>query len=316
MFSLMVVLVAQSVAPSAANQEALNLDWHAPADCPGPDHVKQLVAELVGGKAEGKLDVVAELSRDAEGRFHARLSTLMHGVGGERSLQAETCEELARASALVMALMLKPKREQPALEPPPAAPPPQPEPAPPPDEIETPPLPSEEQPARTLFFLRGATTTGVGTLPGIATGAEVHGVLHRGLGSVELRLGLWFPKTEWSTVRPEAGGRFWLLELSPFLCLTPKLESVRLDSCAGAGLGRLAATGFGVSDPSTNSALYGSLTLEQAASIALTESLNVRLSAQLLRPLSRPSFAIENVGEIHRADPLGFRGTLAAEIRL
>jgi hypothetical protein len=253
-----------------------------------------------------RLEAVGVVTRGSTGQWQVELSTRMGGVEGQRSLAGANCAEVSHAAALVLALMLKP------LPPPrevstPARPPPrrlpEPRPAPAPEPAEPP-----------AWLARAVFVAGVGTLPGVGVGYGLH--LGRAIEplALELRGAVWLPKTAPSGELPGAVGRFWFGELASAVCLRAGESWFRMDSCAGPKLLMMQARGFGVTDPGRATARWGAAFLEEAAVASLTSRARLRLSAELLWPFSRPAFAIQNVGEIHRPAPLSAHAALAFEL--
>jgi hypothetical protein len=288
--------------------DAIHLDWTAPPECPSAEQVQQDVRRIMGAppsQAE-KLEAVGVVSRSQTGQWRVELGTRMGGIEGRRSLAGADCAEVSHAAALVLALMLRPLVPEPAAEPvssPAQRSSPSVLAAPPPER-------SEDAP----WLVRAAFLAGVGTLPGLEVGYGLHIGLAAEPVLLELRMVLWLPKTAHTNDLPGAGGKFWLGELASAACLRAGQGWFRTDSCAGPRLLQMQADGFGVTDPGQATARWGGAFLEQAAVATLTSRARVRASAQLLWPFSRPAFAIENVGEIHRPAPLAARTALAFEL--
>jgi hypothetical protein len=108
------VLVASAVAPAlfaaegSAQTLPLSLKWSAPAACPTGDDVLREVARqahVVPGRAPAKLDADARVEPFGE-RWRVELRTSRAGVEGYQTLEDDSCELLARATALVLALSL------------------------------------------------------------------------------------------------------------------------------------------------------------------------------------------------------------------
>jgi hypothetical protein len=255
-----------------------------------------------------RLEAVGIVSRSQTGQWRVQLSTRMAGIEGQRSLTGKDCSEVSHAAALVLALMLKPLVPRRSAEPSSSRP------AQPSRRVLAAPPPKRSKAAP--WLVRAAFLAGVGTLPGLEGGYGLH--LGFALEPIiaELRMALWLPKTAHSNDLPESGGRFWLGELASAACLRAGQGWFRMDSCAGPGLLQMQARGFGVTDPGQATARWGAVFLEQAAVAALTSRARVRASAQLLWPFSRPVFAIENLGQIHRPAPLAARAGLAFELGL
>jgi hypothetical protein len=133
----------------------LSLTWSAPSGCPSADDVRREVARqahVVPGRAPPELVAEARVEPIGE-RWRVELRTTRAGVAGSQTLEDDSCELLARATALVLALSLydagdavapagpdpqerrvePPPRRAP---PPPTVSPPAPDSGPPPPELE------------------------------------------------------------------------------------------------------------------------------------------------------------------------------------
>ena len=96
------LLAAQALAQPS---EALRLDWSAPAECPSAERVLGRARDLVGSGAtpDGKVQALAVVDKGAVYKL-----TLRMGSGGARTLESARCEDLAEATALLMALAVDP----------------------------------------------------------------------------------------------------------------------------------------------------------------------------------------------------------------
>jgi hypothetical protein len=92
-----------------AQAELVALSWDAPADCPSAASVQARVATLAGtAKALGSpLQAAATITRDAQRQFHLRLVVRRAELTEERVLQARSCDDLAGAAAVSLALLLE-----------------------------------------------------------------------------------------------------------------------------------------------------------------------------------------------------------------
>jgi len=215
----------------------------------------------------------------------------------------------------VLALMLQPGHpaasEQPAQ---PAASKPS---APMPGSASPPParIAPVKQAAPSRHLARAAVLAGIGTLPGLNVGGGLHLGIAGTWAAAEARFALWLPKTAWSSSLSQAGAELWLIAVSPVACLRLTDPAFRLDTCGGTEFAQMTGRGFGMSDPSRATARWASVYLEQAAIAHLTEHTGLRAALGLLYPLSRPAFAIENVGELHRPDQFSLSAALAFELK-
>ncbi len=302
--------------PRPAPATPLVLSWSAPAGCPPARAVEAEVLAILGAAPHPGPELLATVVvvESGDGRYEAMLGTRRGGAAGERHLTGEDCAELAHAAALVLALMLTPGSE-PATRAPVPAPAQAPTPGPstePPPAPSAPPAPASGWPA----LARGTVVVGAGALPGTAVGGGLHlGVAH-GTGSVELRLEAWLPKTVTSVEQPRMGADLWMLTAAPALCLRgrPGGGVVRLDGCAALETTHLRARGFGMSNPGRAVASWGALVAEAGVALRLSGRVGLRGAAEVSRPLVRPRFAIENVGELHRPACFGVGGGLAVEL--
>jgi len=110
--SLVVVAMAASGLGSArlaaAASERVALIWNAPAGCPTTQAIDDEVARTLAGSSKDAAPVAAAVNVLApsppDGRWRARLVIHSHGKRAEREFEAESCEALASATALIIAL--------------------------------------------------------------------------------------------------------------------------------------------------------------------------------------------------------------------
>ncbi|WP_437759646.1 hypothetical protein [Sorangium sp. So ce1389] len=104
--------VALAVRTGAAQEHPIALTWQAPDMCPSSAAVLQEVDRLLGGRPQAggmqRLVARAQVTRASDGRFALTLRTETRDATGERALSAPTCEALAGAAALVIALGFDP----------------------------------------------------------------------------------------------------------------------------------------------------------------------------------------------------------------
>jgi hypothetical protein len=142
-------------APLYAQTLPLSLKWSAPPGCPSADDVRREVARqahVVPGRAPPELVAEARVEPIGE-RWRVELRTTRAGVAGYQTLEDDSCELLARATALVLALSLydagdavAPAGAEPQerrVDPPPRRAPPSPPESPPAPDSESPPLEPE-----------------------------------------------------------------------------------------------------------------------------------------------------------------------------
>jgi hypothetical protein len=310
-------------APGAAQPAArLSLTWQAPVDCPGRDDIHARVDGLLGGGASASTvaDVQASgrVERVANG-FRLELNLTAGDRPTVREFEARTCDELAGAAAIAIALLARSgaegadstasvdSRANPASSdgstPPAAAkasgPEPRAKPVPSSDDE------ASEDPAGRggrLYLLVEAplAVVGWGSLPstGIGVGAAV-GVRWRALRVVaggEL----------WRTQTFERSGfemRFKLQSARADVCLTQDVGGLEVGPCAGVSLERLSGEGIASRTFSgrSSSALWVSGTGGVMAALAIPgfSTLRVLGQASVRVPTRRPRFVIDQLGPVH-----------------
>jgi hypothetical protein len=111
------VVVALSTSGSArAEGESslgglLHLTWTAPAECPTQARVAAHVADLLGGPTEAASHVraSARVWRDENARWHVEIHTQTGPATGERRVDGESCQAIADATALILAVAVDPE---------------------------------------------------------------------------------------------------------------------------------------------------------------------------------------------------------------
>jgi len=292
----------------------LDFTWTAPDTCPTQ---AQVVAELdravdAGGKELPPLTARAVVEREGA-TWRLELSTEMDGVAGTRQLQADSCDGLARAATLVLALTLgeglarrqQAEAEAKAVPPPPAPPPPTPLKTSPP-----PPPPRESSHA----LLWAAVALGSDPLRGLVPGLTLGAAFEPSLLRVGLVASATAPR---STAFVGSGGDLRSYSVSGALeaCLAPALPPFRFAACANGGVTLLAVEGRGTArDRRANVPLYG-LGPTLAAEWVLSKHAFLRLALASRFFLARPELVIEGLPEHKRSAAAQANGELGAGVR-
>lgn len=275
------LLACAVLAPDRAAAEApegLSLAWQAPSECPTATAVRAEVVSLLGAGLEAVVPVRAEAVVTHDARFVVVLHTTIDGAEGERTLDADTCDELARSAALVLALALSGADR-------PAAP-----------EV------------RVAFVVRAPVEAAFGVLP---APAMVVG-LDLALDVDALRISLGGHAT------PEAGlaypndasrgatmiGAWAELVLGGVLRPT---DGVAIVLGGGALAGGLVARSFGVTMVGAGVAPRVSLMARASLEGSPVPWLVVALDAILEVALVRPVLAIDGLPDLFRAEPIAAR---------
>jgi len=315
-FVAMLALGVPGIPSALRADEGTNftLAWEAPPECPSRTSVQAEVARLLGGTITipqgGILEARASVSRGQA--WSVAISTRHAGQTGQRTLEASSCPELAKATALILALMIDPDAVAAHARDPQVEPPPEPEP------ITSVPPPAK-QPSVPLDFLAALHAQGsVGTLPGLDLGAGL------GLGvsgprwRIELRgtYGLRRDQVANATTPPGAYGQFNFLAASFAGCFNLGDAAVAFGPCADAEVGQVSAKGFGSSVGYSAQNTWLALGAGGYLAIALGPHLAIPVHLDILAPLRRPEYIIKEVdGRVYQAPSVGGRFQAGIELR-
>jgi hypothetical protein len=101
------LLTAEPLHAQAA--PAVELEWTAPPGCPSESEVRQRVQKLAGAakSTANPLRADGTITQKVDGRFHLRLVVRSGELVGERNIESGSCEDLAGAAAVALALLLR-----------------------------------------------------------------------------------------------------------------------------------------------------------------------------------------------------------------
>ena len=108
-------LLAGELALAASTAPPVDLVWVAPRQCPDHDAVIRDISTILGNPSAGRVgkpfSVRAEVWRGEDTRWHVTLAS--QGTRADpRSLAADSCEAVADAAVLIVALLVDPSRAQ------------------------------------------------------------------------------------------------------------------------------------------------------------------------------------------------------------
>ena len=290
---------SQLQAESGRVQAPLELIWHGPADCERGAAVRAKVLRLLGSRqaALSSVKVTVTVAREAPSRYVAQLETVTAQGGGSKRLEGESCDAIALASSVVIALSIDPNAsldaEQPAL--------PEPEPERPPPRPPRPrPAPRPREARETKPYLQGSIGVLFGLLgdPSAFTGAGI-GVRHRRL-SLELGGAVYQSRDVTRTDRPKVGAKLRLFsaELLGCYAVVPFGLGV-LEACPGLRVESLSARSFGVSNPDRGQVLLMAGLAVLRGRLHPTSWLSATLDAGLAARPFHPTFVLRGVGDVH-----------------
>lgn len=274
-FSLLAVLFVAAAAPV----DGLDLTWDAPATCPTAVDVRESIEGLVAAVHDPQATtVVAEVSAPEDDGWRLALRVESALVSSHRTLRAESCAELANATAMIAAIAIDPFATT-ANEPaeggePQTAPIEEPEPEPDPEPEPEP----EPEPVRDTAPPTEGWSIGIGG--GATWSSNVVGGLRLIAGWEHRRLALRFGSDVWLPRRYEDGddtprGVTVSHALGHLrVCYVPARGGLAAVMCAGARGGGTVGRAFGVAAPRTRVSL----------ALAAFSSIGVRWSPSRNRP--------------------------------
>lgn len=329
--SLLSLLVLRT--PVARGEPSgLVVRWVAPLGCPAEDSVKRDIEARVGARpVRSGAEARVEAWPSEAGGWKASIEVSAGGQTTRREVHGDTCESVARAAAVVVAVdaivdVLAPPQEEAAGEPLPPRPAPSPPeppalpptpPAPPPSRAPAPPAPTTLVRPRSLHLSMGALAVAdVGMLPSAAPGGEVHLAWEPSWWSAEIASTFLAPETgNLSSVAPGQGAELWLAQLGGRLCGAYRTALVQVGPCAGLHAGWLFANGVGaVTKTESGSALLALSSWGGRATVRLARHVRARFEAEAIVPWERPTFDIKNAGTVFRPSAAAFRGGLGVDV--
>lgn len=346
------VMVVRCAVASAQAPSPIHLVWTAPEECPHGAAVEAEITRLLGGppRSEGGRALAVEATVTARGASYSLdlVTRDERGASGRRSLSATSCEALANAAALVVALGWDPAAVAaveaaptptpaplPAPEPPPPAlvvpvpPPPGPVPAPAaapvaPFAPSWPPPPRPRDPAhdaREPFVELGvALLVDAGGVPSVSPGIEGGGALLLG----PFRLGAHVAVVPSSEAALEGdatvGGSFsQVFGVASFgRALAPWRgggASHEVSAHVGFEAGATFASGFGVDVQRDAAVVWLAPRLMLEGRLGLPGGLGVHGGAGAAFPLVRRKFVLDNLGGVFSPSPVAARLDLGLDIR-
>jgi hypothetical protein len=315
---------------------ALELDWVAPAGCPSRAFVLDEVTRILGpapsSSARPTLNVHAEAWRGESGRWHIVMTTPGE-ASGRREIDDVSCDSLARAAALVLALRIDPVRALHASPAGGAAPAPDsvgvpPETTPPAAADVPPPIKPESHDAlpdtpappvvlapasepvssdardsaphegirahRRQLAVDAGVAGNAGALPYPGAGLELAIGWVPSRFRVELGGAYWLAQQATLANRPGVGGDVHSVTLEARGCYAVLAERFSLAPCAEAQVVWTSVSGFGAATPLDASAAWAALGPGLLAGWQVTRALAIRLRVDVVAPTTRPRFVIES----------------------
>jgi hypothetical protein len=133
---------------------------------------------------------------------------------------------------------------------------------------------------------------------------------------VELDARKWGAQSKNATESP-AGARFGMTSLGARACWTAlQTSSTTLDvaPCVGADVHLISASGYGADTNYGASARWTTLAAGGLLRAKITSWLALRSRIEAFAALSRPTFVVENTGQVYRPPTLGAAASLGVEV--
>jgi hypothetical protein len=313
---------APAVAEAAEPAVPVSLAWNAPAGCPSGDAVLADVNAILGGPTSHHAVARADVTQIAPQHWSVHVTTDVDGAQGERTLEADSCESLAKATALILAWTVDPikARAAAALAAKPAPPAPAPE---QPTPALPPPSSSSPIPVAAVVAVSGVGDTG--TLQSLAGGAEL--ALGALVGPLRFELsGDYWGRQDASTTAPNGvvGARLQLLDAALRACFRWHLDArFELDPCAGGAFAYASSKGYSDANlasfqSQTNHADWGVVRGDLLAAWRLAGPFALRASVGAFVQPTTPSFYVQ-IGQtgtqlpLHQPSEVAGRATLGVE---
>jgi hypothetical protein len=304
--AIRLVLAVCALTETARAERNVELSWSAPAACPSREDVGRAIDRIVGAGSSEREPVTARVVVEARASpaWHAEIE-LASASGGSstRSVDAESCQALADAVALMAAIAVDPSA---AARSEAGAPAPATEPAAPLRGPLRDPLRAVA--AGALLVMDGGLLPGVGLGPALAVAWQPS----------RLRLDATFtallPRSATTVARPSEGADFFALEGLARGCVAVTERALDVLPCAGAGAAWISAHGFGSDSPSNGQATVGLVTVGALGTARIGDRFSLRIGGEGIMPLARPSFVIDPAGAVHRPPSVALQGSLGAEL--
>ena len=276
-------LTMTSTALAEKPSESIQLRYTSPSECPSREALLRAIDPLVdaGTELDHSLDVTAYIDAQGPTAYLLNLRWNSDAGGGQRSIDAESCQAAADAAAWLISLAIKrPGRSEATTK--------QPE--------------SSTNPLRYEIGIDAAA--GLGTLPGVAWSAGLRaGILWFGL-SADLSVA-YFPATR--VERSRASIDVALAEVGLQACYLVSGTRFAAGPCGRAALGQMTASSRGLRAPSDGAARFQVFALGVQARARLADSFSLTGLVDLGWHQRRPVFVISGAGEVFQSQSVGLR---------
>jgi len=321
---------------------SVTLDWDAPPECPQQSQLRARVEQLLGEPLDatsGEHFAAHGVVRHDGARWDLELALSTADGTERRPLEADSCEALTEAAAVVISIALAPRsqdhdpptREETPVAPegpretrapddtPPPAKRPRPRAAQPRSRAEQPrsraeqprSRPKRASPAPIGGFVRAVGGFSVGPLPSITPVVGLGLGLRRRAFRTELLGRYAFART---ATRDESSARIAAWTVAAQFCFAPAWRRLEFPLCAGTELGMIMGRGDNVEAPRSHALLWAAADLNAGLIVRPIPRLGIGVQADLVVPFTHPGFSVDGVGLLHRASAIGAYGLLGIEV--
>jgi len=311
---------------AAAGAERVALIWNAPEGCPTTQAILDEVEKTLEGSAKDVAPVAAvvDVPAPSDGRWRASLVIHSHGKRAKRQFDAESCEALALATALIVGLAAEGGDDAPApgsagqVRPPASradnaigsAP------------VQGPANPASAWDASGPHLLVGGVVDS-GTMPGgAAAGIEAAAGQSWTTSVWRLRLtasASFFPERDLPNTNTFAVpyGQYWMVSFSGRGCLMAVLSRFEIGPCVGGELAFMHVTGIG-GPTATDTQYWASPLVSAAAGLTVASRVAVFARTDIVFPTTQRSFTMSGsggTGDVYKIPSHAFRGVVGVELR-
>jgi hypothetical protein len=260
------------------------LTWQTPPQCPSKDDLLEDIARLVGelDGEEPNLVARARVTPEPGGRWRLLLETELDGTPGERELEGNSCDAVARAAAVMIALMLNPHA---TFEPEPTS-----------------------EPLTTRLGIDSRLELSRGTMPSWSPELSLGVVGGWGRAWFRVGAGIGLPQRAELSGDSARGGDLWHGSGQGSLCWDLLGEDAVFGACGLVEVHRLQGRGRGIANPRTGVVWWTDAGLALVGRVPVTSAFALGAHVEGAVPLARPSLYVQGLGLVHQ--PKGLASTL------
>jgi hypothetical protein len=305
--ALLISVGHDASADDAALPKSVTLEWTAPAECPTRDEMLDRITSTIGkmDAAQEPVRASAVAVQEPSGEWRGDIELSVFGQTATRRVHRDSCRAVSDALALLVALVVNPDAA-PAIahEPSPA-----PE-GPPPPAV----APAVAQRPRGRLIVGASALVDTGMLPSSSYGGELYAGWAQGRVELEI-VGAGLSAVNGVLAsNPTEGASFWLAHVGGRGCYEVVQTAFNLAPCVGVGSEWIVATGFGSDHPSRATGVLAVSSFGARTIAWLSSRFALRIGAEGVVPLARPSFEISNGGTVFRVPWALFRASGGAEV--